>query len=177
MAAAAHLHHRYHALELAFKFDVTLHDDGVGQEGVAVGTEAQHGVLVFQLGRHQHRHAHIRQGRHQAVQRFAEILAEHGGQRHFKAGQRIDDHALGLHARDHAQQVVQDFIQRQVERAGIDHADLAGIDEGTQLMAEQLVRAFLEGGDHAGLAATHAFREKLRGQHGLAGTGWPHQQQ
>src|SRR6185437_15345932 len=34
--ACAHLHHGHHSLQTAVEFDVALHDDRVGHEGVAV---------------------------------------------------------------------------------------------------------------------------------------------
>src|SRR5471030_2345884 len=168
MVARPDFHHRDHPLELPVQFDVTLHDDGVGQEGVAVGAEAQHRITVFQLGGHHDGHAHGREYRDHAIQRFAEIFAEYRRQCQFEAGQRVDDDALGLHRDDHLDQIVQDFVDRQIERARIDHADLARADHLVQRLAEQLVRTLLECRDDARFAQTHALGQELRRQHGLA---------
>src|SRR5471032_2424981 len=94
VVARPDFHHRDHPLELPVQFDVALHDDGVGQEGVAVGAEAQHRITVFQLGGHHDGHAHGREYRDHAIQRFAEIFAEYRRQCQFEAGQRVDDDAL-----------------------------------------------------------------------------------
>ena len=93
MRARAHLDHGHHALQPAVDLDVALHDDRVGQEGRAVGAEAQVGVAVFQLGGHQHRHAGARQRRHQPEQRLAEVGAEGRRQRELEAAERIEHDA------------------------------------------------------------------------------------
>src|SRR5476651_762938 len=138
VVARPDFHHRDHPLELPVQFDVALHDDGVGQEGVAVGAEAQHRITVFQLGGHHDGHAHGREYRDHAIQRFAEIFAEYRRQCQFEAGQRVD------------------------------HADFAGADHLVQRLAEQLVRTLLECRDDARFAQAHALGQELRRQHGLA---------
>src|SRR5690606_15328774 len=53
VVARTHLDDRQHPLELAVHFDVTLHDDRVGQECGAVGTEPEVQVPVLEFGSHQ----------------------------------------------------------------------------------------------------------------------------
>ena len=149
MGAGPHLDDRRHAAQAAFDLDVTLHDDGVGQKGRAVGAEAQVGVAVFQFGGHQHGHPGDRQGRDHALQRLAEVVAEGRRQRQLEARQRVDDHPAGPAAPDLADQQQHDLVDRQIRRLAVEQRDLAADDQVYQHPVALPVGALFEGRDHA----------------------------
>src|SRR3954463_9346361 len=121
MFARADLDRGKDSLQLAVHFDVPLHDDRVGQEGCAVGTEAQIFEAVFKLRGHEYGCARGGQRRYHARERLAKVLTKSGCQRELESRQRIDDDAAGLEALDLGDKQSRDLVNRHVERAGIDH--------------------------------------------------------
>src|SRR4029453_16108194 len=115
-------YNRHYTLQLAVELEIALQDNRVGQKRRPVRTEPEIRVAVFQFGRQHHCDAHPGQGRNQAVQRFAEILAKGGGERELESGQRINDDALGLKSMNRLSQLVLRLVDREIQGARVNDA-------------------------------------------------------
>ena len=171
MGTSAYFYHSNDALQSAVKFDVTLHDDCIGQKGRAVRTEAQIGVTVFQFRRHQDSDPFVRQRRHQTQHRFAEILAKRRCQSQLKARERIDDDAGGVEAPNFVQQQQQYLVNGQVQRAGIDQRNFSTFDQVGDEAFARPARVLFKRGDDTGFTVARPFDQKRCRHDALAGTG------
>ena len=73
-------------------------------------------------------------------------------------------------------QMLNDLVDRQIERAGIDQPDLPGADHIVDRAGPRLARRLLERDDDTRLAPAHAFGQEGRGENRLATAGWPRDQ-
>src|SRR3954471_894327 len=112
MFARANLDRGKDSLQLAVHFDVSLHDDRVGQEGRAIGTESQIFEAVFKLRGHEYGCTGGGQRRYHARERLTKVLTECGCQRELESRQRIDDDAAGLQAIDLGDKQSRDLVNR-----------------------------------------------------------------
>ena len=104
-----------------------------------------------------------------ARQRLAEVLAEGRRQRQLEARQRVDDHAAGAQAADLAacSSSTISSIDRSGARVSTRPTWPLSIRSASAAVARP-VRALLEGGDDAGLAAARALGQEGGGQDALA---------
>ena len=174
MSAPAHFHDAHDALQPALERDIPLHDDGIGEKGRAVRAEAQVRIAVLHLRRHHHRDAHPREHRDHAIERLPEVLAKRRRQGQLEPRKRIDHQPPRFVTVNGFNNLVEHFIDGEIQRPRLDDAHFACADEliepsaaGTILRV--LVGALLEHRNDARLIVARALADELAGQHALAG--------